>query len=298
VNARAQSGNGAVAQALFDQAKQLLADGHVLEACPKLEESQRLEPRSGTLINLAYCYEQSGRLASAWSKYLEAAAAAKATGNQEREAVARERATALAPRCSKLTIAVAPALTSVPGLEIKRDGVLVGEPAWGLSLPSDAGDHEVTANAPGRVPFKTKVRVVGEGVTTTVSVPVLAPEPSAAPGPSTSTNHGLGTQRTVALVAGGVGVIGFGLGAAFGLVSKSKHDQAARECDGAACPDESALAAANAAQSYGNLSTAMMIVGGVGLAKGVMLWLTAPNAKAPPAQVGLGLGTLHVKGTF
>src|SRR5258705_13207662 len=88
--ARAQSGDSAVAQALFDQAKQLLADGRTAEACPKLEESQRLEPRSGTLINLARCYEQLGRLASAWSKYIEAATSAKASGNTEREAVARQ----------------------------------------------------------------------------------------------------------------------------------------------------------------------------------------------------------------
>src|SRR5882757_3842955 len=94
--ARAQSGDSAVAQALFDQAKKLIADGHASEACPKLEESQRLEPRSGTLINLASCYEQTGRLASAWSKYIEAATSAKASGNSAREAVARQHAAALA----------------------------------------------------------------------------------------------------------------------------------------------------------------------------------------------------------
>src|SRR3954470_4044560 len=47
----------AAAQALFDQAKELLARDNVTGACPKLEESQRLDPTSGTLINLADCYE-------------------------------------------------------------------------------------------------------------------------------------------------------------------------------------------------------------------------------------------------
>src|SRR4051812_11324452 len=93
--AQAQSDDSAMAQSLFDQAKELMASGRPAEACPKFAESQRLDPRSGTLINLANCYEQTARLASAWSKYIEAATSAKASGNQEREAVARERAAAL-----------------------------------------------------------------------------------------------------------------------------------------------------------------------------------------------------------
>ncbi len=172
--AQAQSGNdSAAAQALFDQAKQLLTDGHAAEACPKFEESQRLDPRSGTLINLASCYEQTGRLASAWTKYIEAATAAKAAGNSDRETGAREHAAALAPRLSKITITVAPALKSVAGIEITRDGVVVREPEWDLALPCDTGEHEITAIAPGHSPFKTKVTVAGEGQTTTVSVPEL-----------------------------------------------------------------------------------------------------------------------------
>jgi hypothetical protein len=307
-SARGQStSDSAAAQALFDQAKQLLADGHAADACPKLEESQRLEPRSGTLINLASCYEQTGRLASAWSKYIEAATAAKASGNPDRETGARERAAALAPRLSKLTITVAPALKSLAGLEIRRDGVVVREPEWDLALPCDSGDHEITAQAPDHAPFKTKVTVAGEGQTTTVSVPELVAnltrpidhhDERLYPPLATQPKDGLGTARTVALVAGGVGVVGVGLGTAFGLMSKAKHDDAAKYCNGAPCTDERGVTDGNAAQSDGNISTAMMIVGGVGLTAGITLWLTAPKAGTPAAQVSLGLGTLEVEGAF
>jgi hypothetical protein len=307
--ARAQSGDSAAAQALFDQAKKLMADGNSADACPKLEESQRLDPRSGTLINLARCYEGTNRLASAWSTYIEAATAAKAAGNSEREGVARERAATLVPRLSKLTIVVAPALKGVQGLELTRDGVAVREPSWGLPLPTDAGEHEVTAKAPGHAPFAKKVTVSGEGAITTVSVPELALDasPSAAQGPSGNTAPATpdtgskgGTARTLAVVAGGIGVVGVGLGTAFGLASKSKHDEAAQYCSGAECTDARGVTAGKSALTDGNISTIAMIVGGVGLATAVTLWLTAPSAHAdePAAQVGLGFGTVQVRGAF
>lgn len=62
-------GNAAAAQGLFDEARALMAAGQAAEACPKLEESQRLDPGSGTLMNLARCYEQTNRIATAWSTY-------------------------------------------------------------------------------------------------------------------------------------------------------------------------------------------------------------------------------------
>src|SRR6188768_4131513 len=96
--AHAQSTDSAAAQGLFDEAKALMATGKASEACPKLEESQRLDPGTGTLLNLALCYEKIGRIASAWSRNLDAAAAAKASGNTARENAARKRAAALAAR--------------------------------------------------------------------------------------------------------------------------------------------------------------------------------------------------------
>src|SRR5262245_13566973 len=42
--AEPSAGDKATAQALFDQGKQLAAAGKVSDACPKFEESQRLDP--------------------------------------------------------------------------------------------------------------------------------------------------------------------------------------------------------------------------------------------------------------
>jgi len=179
--AGAQSASdSATAQALFDRGKALMSAGKYTEACPAFEESERIEARSGTLLNLAACYEQMGRLASAWSTFLEAAALAKATGNADRERGARERAAALAPQLSNLTIN-APSAVLTPGLEISRDGRIVGAAQLGLALPANAGAHVVSAKAPGRKPWRTTVTVRGGASTTTVDIPDLESDAVVAP---------------------------------------------------------------------------------------------------------------------
>ena len=88
----------ATAEALFDEARALLKDGKPELACPKLAESQRIDPGIGTLLYLASCYEKTGKLASAWVTFREAAVAASRAGQTEREKVATTRAEALLPQ--------------------------------------------------------------------------------------------------------------------------------------------------------------------------------------------------------
>ncbi|WP_437292460.1 hypothetical protein [Sorangium sp. So ce426] len=166
----------AAAQALFDAAKQLMAQGKYADACPKLEESQRLDPGIGTQFNLAACYEQIGRTASAWSMFLEVAGASRAAGQLEREKVARQRAAALEPRLIRLTI-TAPA-DSPADLQVKRDGALVGRAQWGTPVPVDPGKHTVEASAAGRAPFARSMELTRAGASETLAIPPL---PAGAP---------------------------------------------------------------------------------------------------------------------
>lgn len=165
--------DAAAAQALFDAAKQLMAQGKYADACPKLEESQRLDPGIGTQFNLAACYEQLGRTASAWSLFLEVAGASKAAGQLEREKVARQRALALEPKLIRLTI-TAPA-DAPADLQVKRDGVAVGRAQWGMPVPVDPGKHTIEATAAGRRPFVTTLDLTTPGASETITIPPMAP---------------------------------------------------------------------------------------------------------------------------
>src|SRR5262245_43042215 len=77
----AQSVSGQ-ARTLVREARKLMEKGHHAEACPKLEESLRLDPGIGTQFNLAHCWEQIDRTASAWGLFMDVAAAAGAAGQR------------------------------------------------------------------------------------------------------------------------------------------------------------------------------------------------------------------------
>jgi hypothetical protein len=247
----AQSTDPAAARALFSEARQLAAQKKYDQACPKFEESLRLDYGVGTLFNLADCWEKLGKTASAWARFLDASAGAKAAGQADRERVARERAAALAPKLSRLTIDVKKPET---GVEIKRDSQPVGRAAWGTAVPVDPGTHLIEATAPGKKGWSTRVDVPAKAATTVVAVAPLEdnPEPTqtavlvppTTPGPSaietvpdklsetpeSSSDGSWNTQKTVGVALAGAGVVGIAIGTAFGLMAKSKTDDSLAIC--------------------------------------------------------------------
>jgi hypothetical protein len=82
--ARAQSSaeDHAAADALYEEAGNLMKAGRFVDACPKLEASQRLDPGIGTTMRLGYCYEHVGRTASAWQAWKTTLTVAAQPGTQ------------------------------------------------------------------------------------------------------------------------------------------------------------------------------------------------------------------------
>src|SRR5580704_15970278 len=78
------------AQALFDDGKRLMQEGRYDDACPKLVESQRLDPGGGTLLAIALCHEAQGKLATAWGDFNIALSEARKDRRPDRETAATQ----------------------------------------------------------------------------------------------------------------------------------------------------------------------------------------------------------------
>jgi hypothetical protein len=286
----------AAARAQLEQGYGLKVQGKYAEALPHLVESQRLDPQLKTLFNLADCEEHVGKLVDAQRHWLQARDMAAQPGSPaQREA--DSRLSALEQRMPRLVIRLAAGAPAAS--EAARDGVPLGAVSLGTPLPADPGKHTVVARAAGYADRSFDV-VLKEGETQTVDVapgdkiaapaPALPPAPIApaapaatAPPPLASTpplpvSSGSSSLATIGLVTAGIGVVGLGLGTAFGVDAISKkNDAASSGCSGNVCTP-SAGATRNDAQSAGNLSTVFFVAGGVLAAAGVTVWLVAPGS--------------------
>ncbi|MBL8714415.1 MAG: PEGA domain-containing protein [Myxococcales bacterium] len=284
----------AASRTLFDEGRKLMKAGKFAEACPKLEEGVRLNPGIGMRFNLAECYENLGKTASAWALYLDVAAAAKQKKEFPREKEARARAAKLEPKVSHLAVVVT---AEVPGLEISRDGSVIGKGQFGTAVSLDPGTYTFTAKAPGHEPWEQKVTLGPDGATLTVTVPALVekkkPAVVVAP-PTPPPPTGLGGKRIVAIGAAAVGLVGVGLGTYFGLHAIRLNDSSAPHCEGNACNGEGYTLRTDA-RIAGNVSTVAFVVGALGLGTGVALWvLGAPGTSEPKASVTLAPGLAFV----
>lgn len=294
--ARAREDDVATAEALFSEANALVAAGKYAEACPKLAESQRIEPAVGTQFNLADCYEHLGRTATAFALYVDVARIARAAGKFERERVAKARAAELEPRLAHVRIVVQ---KPAPGLELKVDDSIAPREKWQAPIPVDPGDHHVVAAAPSRTPWEGSFTAKGS-TTTDIAVPELVdPTPRVRTVATAETTPPSSTQRTVAIGIAGAGVAGVAVGTVAGLMALGARSSAEQACPEATyhfrCPTTKGTDDWNSATSAGNVSTVGFIVGAVALAGAAVLWFTAPSAKKRAALSG---ASLRFEGTF
>jgi hypothetical protein len=269
--------SAAAAEALFNEGRSLVAKGKYGEACPKFAESQRLDPASGTLMNLGDCYEKIGMFASAWATYREAVSEANRVGNKQRERDAKVLADRVEPKLSRLLVKV-PEAHVVPGLQIKRDDLLVDRAQWGTYIPIDPGDHRVLVEAPGYAPWSAHL-AIAEAARRDIEVPRL----EALPEPPPQEDRGK-SQRTLGFVVGGVGIAALAAGGVVGLTAMSLRSEAKDlGCSEVDCATSEAMEKNDSALGRANVSTVLFIAGGVVTAAGAILLLTAPSGPAVSA---------------
>jgi hypothetical protein len=293
-----QAGDKATAEALFADGRKLMSQGNYREACPKFEASLKLDPGVGAMLNLADCYEKNGQTASAWAEFREASAAARAAGSKDREDLARQRAAALDPKLSRLTIVV-----GKQSAQVTRDGTAVDAAAFGTAMPVDPGKHVIEASAIGKKKWSATVDVAASGAKVTVEVPALADEaqvgarPPLVPGATKEVDQpssGSSSQRTIAIGAGAVGIVGLAAGALFGLKAKSSWNDADGSCPAHVNCSQTAVDAASDAKNQATISTVAFAVGAVGVVGAAVLWFTAPKSSEGETKVSFGVGPTGV----
>lgn len=214
------------------------------------------------------------------------------------------------------------------------DGNPVPVVALGLKRPVDPGEHKVHAEAPGYKPADATFSVT-EGGNAEAKLKlekdpnaVVAPPPGGGTTPAGGTNPGdpgggsmsadtkSGSNKTLAIVALGVGGVGLVAGAVTGLIAMGKASDLDGKCPGGTCPDASLQSDIDSYKTMGLISTIGFVVGVVGVGAGVVLWVTSPkesaaakgsryatvpvNTKPEGVKVTpvIGLGSLGLSGTF
>jgi hypothetical protein len=200
-------------------------------------------------------------------------------------AEAQAKAEELANRIPSLVLKLSGA--PAPGrMTVRVDGEIVPPAALIALRKVNPGKHQVVVEVDGEARARAEVTLAeGETKEAPLALPDLPPpsapappiRPAIAPLPE---RHFWGAQRVAGAVAGGVGLVGIGVGAAFGAVALSKNSQsnAGGHChDGNQC-DGMGFLLRQDARSAGTVSTAFWVAGGVVLAGGIALFLTAPSA--------------------
>lgn len=306
---RAHAQDKVLAETLFQEGKALLKAGDYQRACPKLEESYRQDPSTGTLLALAMCQEGQGKIASAWSSFVEAAGRAQREASELRERAARQRAEALEARLPKLTVEVPREIASLPDLRVDRNGAELPKAGWGSPVPVDPGEYTIEVTAAGKQPWterfslaeaEEKKVVVGD----LVDAPTTQTTPSSAgpaadgisgkrqtepPGARAASMQdmpprpqGPSPYRTIGMITAGVGVASLGVGGYFGWRAKSLDDQSysGGKCDDATGCDDDGYKKRKDALRAGDLATGFAIGGAVATAVGVTLYFMGDSGSS------------------
>lgn len=264
----------AMAESLLSEGKKLLAERKVPEACRKFESSYRVDPTPGTLLTLAMCHEQEGKLATAWGEFNESAQLAKKGNRADRLKIAREHISAIEPLLSRFVVVV-PEDAAKIGMIVEIDGTPLEEGAWGTAIPVDAGDHKTVVHAPKYKSWE-KLIAVEHGKVATVIVPKL--ERLSKP---VAPDTGARWKKPVGFTALGVSAVFLGIGSYFGARALTLGGEVTAECDELVCN----AATWQKIEDGRNAALASNLLIGFGVAAagaGTFFLVTAPRSSPEP----------------
>jgi tetratricopeptide (TPR) repeat protein len=284
------------ADKLFEDGRKYLSAKEYALACTAFEQSHASDPAIGTQLNIALCYEEWGKTASAYRAYVEAERLARIKFD-DRAKGARKKLDELAPKVPRLRLELPS--DADPSVVILFDAKQLALEKLSDDLLVDPGAHEVEARISGRTPKATKIEVGnGERKVITIDIP---PAPAVVIGPPP-----LPPRRTGRLYGGialiSIGVISIGAASVLSLGARQDYNDAIEKCPQFVCTTKAAFTATQDARKRANMMTYVGVGGAVLATTGLVLVLTSrgkATEKAQPVslvpvfdgdQVGLAIG--------
>ncbi len=309
----------ASARVLGTEAVRLADAGDCPSAIPKFEAAEKLYHAPTTLERLAECEIKVGRLI-AGTENLNRVVHEPLPPNPPPAFVAAQTAAAqllasTTPRIAKLRIHVDGAPPDQ--ITVTVDGVNVPSALLDDLRPTDPGNHEVAASAPGFRRTTAPVKLADgaeQGVSLTLEAEpnaVRAPATSGpapqgmsttAPSPQAPAAGPTGSSKAPAIAALGVGVAGLAVGSIFGALALGTKSSLDSACPSKSCPATS-KSNIDSLSTQAWVSNAGFAVGIVGAAVGLVLLATSHASGETPAATAhvapwLGPGGAGLGGSF
>ncbi|MBX3230126.1 MAG: hypothetical protein KIT84_25165 [Labilithrix sp.] len=298
------------ADRLFKEGQKLMEERRFAEACPKLESAYKKDQQLGTLLNLAYCHKEMGSTWLSWVEFREAESKAVELKRTDRRDFAREKMRELEKSLSKVVV------DPKAGVELAQVDVedrRVYEAEKGVPFAVEPNGQRkfvfhargkkpgvLLVNVPplakdGKVQHVTIPELVNDDLGSSASVTTDTPPPPQGGEPARGEKSSWSGQKTLAVVAGVLGLGGVAVGSVFGVKTVTGPcSDGPRSEGGGFCGDED-LARTNREAMISNIG---FIAGGVLVAGAVVLWITAPSSSGRSAQVTVGPSWAGLGGTF
>lgn len=265
------------AEALFNKGVEAMEASKLDEACPAIAESQRLDPRLGTLFTLAECEAKRGKRPQALRGYqeflrqFEALPGDQKTRQAARKKISEEAIPGLLKEVGVLKISGVPA-----GATLLLDEQTV-DTASTPEIFVDPGAHRLVVRQGGQEKATALSIQAGETQVVTPALPeVAAPTPASAP-VLAPTQPPPSRSSVPFYAAAGVGAAGLVLGTVGGLLAMSSKSTADKECAGLVC-SRRGLDAVESGRSRATLSTVGFSVGLLGAGAAAGLWFSGVSS--------------------
>ena len=320
-------GDRAARAALMTRAQAAQRAGQLDEALRLVQQAERIGVTAGTLLLTARIHAAAGHGAAALASAVRCIQEVDLDG--QTTAVNRQ---ALRSACEGLRAEVAPRVAHlavrVPAdapesMVVRVNGEIVRPTNYGMMVAIEPGAQRVVATLPGRPPWE-RLETLSAGASATVDVtvppaPVAAPPPrvvaprvapvftpptvppseplSDAPAPSGS------AQRALGFVSGAVGLGLLATGVVGGLMFRNTEGEYTTDrCATQASPSPSCRDQYTTLESLNTVQWIGYVGGGLVVATGAILLLTAPSRARATPQVSIGISpggaTLGYAGRF